>query len=85
MSVVVEIVAEKFKPHFEGEKYETVKKDTPMYCALKARDGLLKNECDRHGSTTVTILIPLCKEMAKFQYLCWTILKDSKMVLTEHM
>ena len=37
------------------------------------------------GSTTVTILIPLCKEIAKFQYLCWTTLKDSKMVLTEHI
>ena len=25
-----EIVAERFKPHFEGEKYETVKKDSPL-------------------------------------------------------
>ena len=25
-----EIVVEKFKPHFEGEKYEIVKKDTPL-------------------------------------------------------
>ena len=46
---------------------------------LKARDDLLKNECDRQGSTTVTILIPLCKEIAKFQHSCWTTLKDSKM------
>ena len=42
-------MAEKFKPHFEGEKYETVKTDTPLECALKARDDLLKNECDHQG------------------------------------
>ena len=30
----------------------------------------------------VTMLIPLCKEIAKFQHSCWTTLKDSKMVLT---
>ena len=28
--IVFEIVAEKFKPHFEGEKYETVKKGIPL-------------------------------------------------------
>ena len=33
------------------------------------------------GSATVTILIPLYKEIAKFQYSYWTTLKDSKTVL----
>ena len=47
--IVFEIVAEKFKPHFKGEKYETVKKNTPLYCALRVRDDLLKKECDRQG------------------------------------
>ena len=70
-------MAEKFKPHFEGEKYETVRKILPCNVHWKARDDLLKNECDRQGSTTVTMLIPLCKEIAKFQHLCWTTLRDS--------
>ena len=49
---------------------------------MKASDDLLKDECDRQGGTTVTMLIPLCKEIAKFQHSCWTTLKDSKMALT---
>ena len=35
--------------------------------ALKARDDLLKMNVIVRRSTTVTILIPVCKEIAKFQ------------------
>ena len=38
-------MAEKFKPHFEGEKYETVRKILPCNVHWKARDDLLKIEC----------------------------------------
>ena len=51
------------------------------YYALKAKDDLLKINVTARGSTTVTILIPLYKEIAKFQYSYWTTLKDSKTVL----
>jgi len=37
------------------------------YYALKAKDDLSKINVTARGSTTVTILIPLCKEIAKFQ------------------
>ena len=37
------------------------------YYALKAKDDLLKINVTARESTTVTILIPLCKEIAKFQ------------------
>ena len=37
------------------------------YYALKAKDDLSKINMTAKGSTTVTILIPLCKEIAKFQ------------------
>ena len=36
------------------------------YYALKAKDDLSKINVTARGSTTVTILIPLCKEIAKF-------------------
>ena len=63
-------------PHFEGEKCETIKKDTSCtldngqydaYYALKAKDDLSKINVTARESTMVTILIPLCKEIAKFQ------------------
>ena len=66
-------------PHFEGEKYEIVKKILPCtldngqydaYYALKAKDDLSKINVTARGSTTVTILIPLCKEIAKFHNFC---------------
>ena len=85
LRIVFEIVAEKFMLYFEGEKCEIVRKILLYNVHWKARDDLLKLNVTVRGSTTVTILIPLCKEMAKFQYLCWTTLKDSKMVLTEHI
>ena len=64
-------MAEKFIPHFEGEKCEQLRKMLPCtydaYYALKAKDDLSKINVTARGSTTVTILIPLCKEIAKFQ------------------
>ena len=39
------------------------------YYALKAKDDLLKINVTARGSTTVTILIPLYQEIAKFQNL----------------
>ena len=37
------------------------------YYALKAKDDLSKINVTAKGSTTITILIPLCQEIAKFQ------------------
>ena len=39
------------------------------YYALKAKDDLSKINVTARGSTTVTILIPLYQEIAKFQNL----------------
>ena len=37
------------------------------YYALKVKDDLVKINVTAKGSTTITILIPLCQEIAKFQ------------------
>ena len=42
------------------------------YYALKAKDDLLKINVTARGSTTVTILIPLCKEIAQFHDLFYS-------------
>ena len=40
--IVFEIVAEKFKPHFEGEKYETVKKEYSLVMCIESKRWSIK-------------------------------------------